>query len=234
LGLGIAEALVAQGAEVTVVARDKGRLAEVAKRLGVATICGDITDPALARQVLNNIHPSILVLNAGATPVLGPINELSWDEFNTAWEVDVKATFYWLQEVIRLPLPQGSRVIIGSSGAAMNSGSPLSGSYAGAKRQQWLMALYANGVAKSFNLGIHFQAIIPMQIIGETELGHKAAKAYAKRKSISVEALLAGFGTPLPPAKVGEHVVSILTDSRYETGVAFGLKGDLGIVSLDI
>jgi hypothetical protein len=36
-----------------------------------------------------------------------------------------------------------------------------------------------------------------------------------------------------PPHKVGDNVVSILTDPRYATGVAFGMKGDLGIVSLD-
>jgi hypothetical protein len=28
-------------------------------------------------------------------------------------------------------------------------------------------------------------------------------------------------------------VVTLLTDARYESGIAFGLKGDLGIHSLD-
>jgi NAD(P)-dependent dehydrogenase (short-subunit alcohol dehydrogenase family) len=232
LGLGIVEAMVAQKAQVTVVARDPERLAEVAKRLGVKTVRGDVTDETLAHGVLSDIGPSVLVLNAGATPPMGPLHELSWENFNRAWEVDVKAGFHWMQETLRLPLPRGSRVIIASSGAALN-GSPLSGSYAGAKRMLWLMALYANDVARKLDLGIHFQAIIPQQIIGDTALGRAAGEAYAKGKGVSVEIFFAGFGAPLPPRKVGDHVVSILTDQRYATGVAFGMKGDLGIVSLD-
>jgi NAD(P)-dependent dehydrogenase (short-subunit alcohol dehydrogenase family) len=232
LGLGIVEALVARKAQVTVVARDPERLAEVAKRLGVKTVRGDVTDEKLAHGVLSDIRPSVLVLNAGATPPMGPLHELSWENFNRAWEVDVKAGFYWLQETLRLPLPRGSRVIIASSGAALN-GSPLSGSYAGAKRMLWLMALYANDVARKLDLGIHFQAIIPQQIIGDTALGRAAGEAYARGKGVSVEIFFAGFGAPLPPRKVGDHVVSILTDPRYAAGVAFGMKGDRGIVSLD-
>jgi len=232
LGLGIVEALVARNAQVTVVARDPERLAEVSKRLGVKTVRGDVTDEKLARGVLSDIRPSVLVLNAGATPPMGPLHELSWENFNRAWEVDVKAGFHWLQEALRLPLPRGSRVIVASSGAALN-GSPLSGSYSGAKRMLWLMALYANDVARKLDLGIHFQAILPQQIIGDTALGRAAGEAYAKGKGVSVEIFFAGFGAPMPPRKVGDHVVSILTDPRYATGVAFGMKGDLGIVSLD-
>jgi NAD(P)-dependent dehydrogenase (short-subunit alcohol dehydrogenase family) len=232
LGLGIVEALVAQKAQVTVVARDGERLTEVSKRLGVNVVRGDVTEEKLARSVLADVRPSVLVLNAGATPSMGPLHELSWENFSRAWDVDVKAGFHWVQETLRLPLPRGSRVIIGSSGAALN-GSPLSGSYAGAKRMLWLMALYANDVAQRQDLGIRFQAILPQQIIGDTELGRKAAEAYAKSKGVSLEAFLAGFGAPLPPRKVGDHVVSILTDPRFATGVAFGMKGDRGIVPLD-
>src|ERR1700691_16537 len=165
LGLGIVEAMAAHKAQVTVVARDPERLAEVSKRLGVETVRGDVTDEKLAHGVLSDIRASVLVLNAGATPPMGPLHELSWENFNRAWEVDVKAGFHWMQETLRLPLPRGSRVIIASSGAAIN-GSPLSGSYAGAKRMLWLMTQYANGVAKQLDLGISFQTIVPQQIIG--------------------------------------------------------------------
>jgi hypothetical protein len=97
----------------------------------------------------------------------------------------------------------------------------------------WLMAQYANGAAAELELGIRFQTIVPQQMIGETELGRAGAEAYARRKGVTVEAFLAGFGAPMSPGKVGEHVASILTDPKYEGGVAFGLKGDTGIVSLD-
>ena len=232
LGLGIVDALVAQKAKVTVVARNPEHLAEVSKRLGVGVIRGDITDEGLADRVLRDVKPTIVVLNAGVAPPMGGIHELTWESFNQAWEVDVKGGFHWVQAAIRVPLPRGSRVILGSSGAALN-GSPLSGSYAGAKRMLWLMAAYANDAAKGLDLDLRFQAVLPQQIIGDTELGRKAGEVYAKRKGVSPEAFFASFGAPLPPRAVGEHVVSILTDPRHANGVAFGLKGDRGIVSLD-
>lgn len=232
LGLGIVSALVAQHANVTVVARDPGRLADVKRRLGVGIAPGDVADPALSERVIREINPTVLVLNAGATPPMGPIHELTWEAFSTVWNTDVKAGLHWIQSALRLPLARGSRVLITSSGAAI-AGSPLSGGYAGAKRMLWLMAGYANGVSDELGLGIKFQTILPRQLIGDTELGRAGATAYAKRKGVSLEAFLASFGAPMPPAQIGEHVVTLLTDAKYESGVAFGLKGDLGIHSLD-
>jgi NAD(P)-dependent dehydrogenase (short-subunit alcohol dehydrogenase family) len=163
---------------------------------------------------------------------MAPIHEIAWDAFSRVWQTDVKAGLHWIQAAIRLPLARGSRVVIGSSGAAI-TGSPLSGGYGGAKRMLWMMASYANTVSGELGLGIHFQAIVPRQVIGETRLGRAAAEAYAARKGITVEAFLAGFGAPLSPRQVGEHVATLLTDPTCEAGVGFGLKGDLGLHSLD-
>ena len=232
LGLGIVEALLTRKAQVTVVARDAQRLAEVAERLGVDTIQGDVREEAVARDVLESVRPTLLVLNAGALPNLAPIQDQTWAGFSRVWDNDVKAGFHWVQQALRVPLAPGSRVLIGSSGAAIN-GSPLSGGYAGAKRMLWLLAQYASGASKELELGIRFQAIVPRQIIGDTEHGRVAAQAYAKRKGVSVDAFLAGFGAPMPPRVVGEHVARILTEPQYESGLAFGLKGDTGIVLLD-
>jgi hypothetical protein len=232
IGLGIVEALVARKARVMVVARDPARLAAVASRLGVTTIAGDVADPSFARTVLHDARPEVLVLNAGASPALGTIDQLTWEDFERPWQTDVKAGFHWVKASIALPLPRGSRVLLGSSGAAVK-GSPISGGYAGAKRTLWLMADYANKAIAQRDLGIHFQALLPMQIMADTDLGRAAAEAYAKRQGISLEAFVAGFGEPLTPAKVGEHVVTLLTDPKYASGVAFGLKGGPGIVSLD-
>lgn len=232
LGLGIVEALVARGASVTVVARDAGRLAAVQHRLGVGIAAGDIADPALAERVLRDVRPTVLVLNGGVAPPMGALHTLSWDQFSATWNTDVQAGLHWVQAALRLPMPRGSRVLLGSSGAAVG-GSPLSGGYAGAKRMLWLMASYANASSDELGTGIKFQAVLPRQLIVETELGRVAAEAYARRKGVALEVYLAGFGAPLTPAQVGEHVVALLTDPQYEAGVAFGLRSDLGIHALD-
>ncbi len=232
LGLGLVEALVDHGAKVTVVARDQAALAAVKQRLGVAVIPADVTDRRVAQRILAEVRPEILVLNAGATPRMGRLDQLSWEDFSVAWETDVKAGLYWLQAALNLPLEPGSRVLVGSSGAAVN-GSPLSGGYAGAKHMLRLMAKYANGIAKQRELGIRFQAILPMQIVGGTGVGDEAVRAYAGSLGLEREAYLARFGAPMPPRAFGDRVVSVLEDPQYAEGVAFGLNGDNGVTILE-
>src|SRR5207302_5124464 len=127
LGLGVVEALAARDANVTVIARDAARLTDLKARLGVSVIVGDATDPSLAESAIREVRPSVLVLNAGATPVISPLHKQTWESFSRNWETDVKATFHWIQAALKAPLPRGSRVLISSSGAAI-AGSPLSGS----------------------------------------------------------------------------------------------------------
>src|SRR6266480_6682959 len=206
LGLGLVEALVAHGAKVTVVARDSDALKSVRAQLGVATISADVTDESAARRILAEVHPDILVLNAGAKPRMVRLDQLSWADFTATWETDVKAGLYWLQAALNLPLKPGSRVLVGSSGAAQN-GSPLSGGYGGAKRMLWFMAQYANGVSKQKVLGIRFQTIVPLQIIGGTGVGDEASGAYARAMGLDRDEFLARFGAPMPPRQFGDHLV---------------------------
>lgn len=232
LGLGIVEALVERGARVTVLARDAQRLAEVERRLGVTAVSGDITDRRLAASLLRELKPGVVVLNAGAAPEPRPLHEQTWETFSACWNSDVQGGFVWLQEILRLPLDRGSRVLVSSSGAAVN-GSPLSGGYAGSKRMLWLLAKYANTVSDEQNLGIKVQALVPLQMNGATRLGRHAAEAYARRKGVTVEEFLAGFGKPLALRQYGEHVAGILTEAQYEPVLAFGIKGDTGITTLE-
>ncbi len=232
LGLGLVEALVAHGASVTVVARDADALAAVRARLGVATISADVTEETAAHRILGEVRPDILVLNAGATPPMGRLDQVSWADFTATWDTDVKAGLYWLQAALNLPLKPGSRVLVGSSGAAVN-GSPLSGGYAGAKRMLWIMAKYANGVSEQKKLGIRFQAIVPQQIVGGTGVGDAGANGYARAMGVKREEFLARFGAPMPPREFGEKVISVLIEPKYAEGLAFGLKGDTGITMLE-
>jgi NAD(P)-dependent dehydrogenase (short-subunit alcohol dehydrogenase family) len=231
LGLGLVEALVEDGARVTVVARGAEALQSVRARLGVATISADVTDPTAAPRILAEVQPDILVLNAGAKPPMGPLDKLSWADFSVPWEHDVKAGHLWLQTALNLPLRPGSRVLVVSSGAAVG-GSPMSGGYGGAKRMLWFMAKYAHGVSQQKGLGIRFQAIVPQQMVGGTGVGDTGATAYARAMNIKPDEFLARFPS-MPPRAFGEHVVSVLEDPKYAEGLAFGLKGDTGVTVLE-
>jgi hypothetical protein len=97
----------------------------------------------------------------------------------------------------------------------------------------WTMAKYANGVAQQKDLGIRFQVIVPLQMIGDTGVGDAGAHAYARAIGIEPAAFLARFGVPMPPRDFGEKVVSVLDDAKYAEGLAFGLKGDTGVTILE-
>jgi NAD(P)-dependent dehydrogenase (short-subunit alcohol dehydrogenase family) len=232
LGLGLVEALVAHGAKVTVVARDAAALESVHARLGVATISADVTDEAAAHRILGEVRPDILALNAGAKPRMGRLDQMNWADFTAPWEHDVKAGLHWLQAALNLPLKPGSRVLVVSSGAAVN-GSPMSGGYGGAKRMLWFMAKYANRVSEQRELGICFQTIIPRQMILGTGIGDTAAGAYARAMDIEPKAFVARFGAPMPPRVFGENVVAVLDDPTHAEGFAFGLSGDKGVMMIE-
>jgi NAD(P)-dependent dehydrogenase (short-subunit alcohol dehydrogenase family) len=232
LGLGLVEALVDHEARVTVVARQSDALEAVRTRLGVSTIAADVRDEAAAHRILADVRPDILALNAGAKPPMGRLDQISWADFTAPWEHDVKAGLHWLQGALNLPLKPGSRVLVVSSGAAVD-GSPMSGGYGGAKRMLWFMARYANRVSEQRKLGICFQAILPRQMILGTGIGDTAAGAYARAMDIEPEAFVARFGAPMPPRLFGENVVAVLDDPTHAEGFAFGLSGDKGVAMME-
>lgn len=232
LGLGLVEALAARGAKVTVVARDSDALKAFAGRAGIKTIAADVTDPVAAARIVGSTKPDILVLNAGAPPRMGPIDELSWEDFSAPWETDVKGGLYWIQAALNTPLDPGARVLVTSSGAAVQ-GSPLSGGYAGAKRMLWLMAKYAGKLAEQKGLGVRFQAIVPRQMVGGTGTGDAGARAYARAQGVTPEAFLAGFGEAMPPRRFGELVAGFLEDDALASVVAVSVRGDSGVTVLE-
>lgn len=109
LGLGIVQALVAAGARVTVVARHGARLDEL-HCLDVPVWPGDATDPAVMDAVVAHVDPVLLILNAGAAPVMASLVDQTWDTFSATWNVDVKAGLHGIQAAFRAPLATGSRV----------------------------------------------------------------------------------------------------------------------------
>jgi hypothetical protein len=111
----------------------------------------------------------------------------------------------------------------------------LSGGYIGAKRMLWFMAHNANAVSRERNLGIHFQVLVPCQLIPGTALGHQAAAAYAAIEGISVDELVVQrYGSILRPAQIGEQVAELISDPRYGKGIAYGFRNECDIMPLDV
>src|SRR2546428_13688267 len=223
LGRGVTEAFLAEGASVVAVARDTEPLTELAARdRRLELVDADASEPAVAARLLGQYSPAVLALVAGAAPVLRPLQQHTWESFSTNWNTDVRMTFHWLSEALKLPLRPGSRIIVMSSGAAI-MGSPLSGGYAGAKATQRFMADYATQEAQRDGLQITVSAVLP-KLTPLTALGKAASSAYHARMGIREDAYEGQLGKPVTPEIAGRAFVSIATGQ--ETGAAYMLTGD--------
>ena len=79
----------------------------------------DAGDAAVAARLLERYEPEVVVLVAGASPHMRPLQEQTWETFSVNWQTDVRIAFHWLREALLKPLSPGSRVIVFSSGAAL-------------------------------------------------------------------------------------------------------------------
>ena len=226
LGRGVAGALAAAGAEVVAVSRSGDQLAELVQS-GRGTIRAeqaDAAEPEVATRLLDRYDPQLLVVVAGATPPVLPLYEQTWETLSVNWHTDVKIAFHWLQAVLLKPLRPGSRVVLFSSGAALQ-GSPLSGGYAGAKATQRFLTGYAQEEANRKGLDLSFSVLMP-RITPLTDLGRPGVEAYAARQGKSVEEYLAQMGEPLSPEGAGAAVVELAQSEREALAAAYLLTGD--------
>src|SRR3954467_11778174 len=152
LGRGIAGAFAEAGAPVLALARTGSALAELAATsANIRTEVADAADATVAWSLLDRYEPEVLILGAGANPVMRPLQHQTWETFSANWNADVKIAFTWLREALLKPLPPGGRVAVVGGGAAI-SGSPASGGYAGAKATQRFLAGYAQEEAQRAGL----------------------------------------------------------------------------------
>jgi NAD(P)-dependent dehydrogenase (short-subunit alcohol dehydrogenase family) len=215
LGRGIADALADAGSSVVALSRT----ARTPDRPDIRTEVADAADAATPGRLLDRYRPDAIVVVAGATPPLRPLQEQTWDTFSVNWHADVRIAFEWLRAALLRPLSPGSRVVVVSSGAAL-AGSPLSGGYAGAKATQRLITGYARDEADRARLGITFTAVLP-RLTPLTELGRPAAEAYAARSGLSGEEYLRQQGEPLTPDGAGTAMVELLTADAASVAPAY-------------
>jgi NAD(P)-dependent dehydrogenase (short-subunit alcohol dehydrogenase family) len=209
LGRGIASAFAEAGAPVVAVARTGPALADLATTSpNIRTEVADATDATVTSSLLDQYQPEVLILVAGANPAMRPLQDHTWDTFSVNWHTDVKIAFTWLREALLTPLPPGSRIVVMSSGAAIN-GSPASGGYAGSKATQRFIADYAQEESRRAGLDITVTAVMPrMTPFGD--VGRSGIRAYAARSGQTEEAYMKQLGEPLTPEKAGSALVDLI------------------------
>jgi NAD(P)-dependent dehydrogenase (short-subunit alcohol dehydrogenase family) len=224
LGRGIAAAFAATGAPVVAVARTAPALAELAATSpNIRTEVADAADPTVPPSLLDKYEPHVLILVAGANPVPRPLHRQTWETFSVNWHTDVKMTFNWLREALLKPLPPGSRVVVMSSGAAVN-GSPASGGYAGAKATQRFIAAYAQEEARRAGLDMTVTAIMP-RMTPHADVGKTGIAAYAARGGQTEEVFVKQMGDLLTPETAGSALLDLVATDPATLAPGYLLTG---------
>lgn len=223
LGRGIALATATAGASVIAVSRSATTFSEPSGAGSVHAVVADATDPSVPGSLLDRYDPDLLVLVAGASPLVRPLQQHTWETFSANWNTDVRIAFHWLREALLKPLRPGSTVVVVSSGAAL-AGSPLSGGYAGAKATQRFISGYAQDEADRAGLGITFTAVLP-RITPLTDLGRPAVRAYAARNGQSEEEYVRQLGEPVSPGSAGAAVVELAQSDTAGVAPGYLLTG---------
>jgi NAD(P)-dependent dehydrogenase (short-subunit alcohol dehydrogenase family) len=211
-GRAIAAALTATGTQVVGIARGQQDLRATRDELGdrFVPITADATRDELARDVLREHRPGLLVLNAGATPHMAALPDQTWETFSRNWHTDTRHVFAWTRQALRLPLAPGSVVVVMSSGAAL-AGSPLSGGYAGAKAAIRYIRDYAAEESTRAGLGLRFVALLP-KLTPATGLGAAGVAGYAARQGVDPDVYVKDLQPALAPDQVAAAVVAVAAD----------------------
>jgi NAD(P)-dependent dehydrogenase (short-subunit alcohol dehydrogenase family) len=224
LGRGIAIAFRAAGADVVAVARRAAPLAELAAaHRGISTEVADAVEEDTASRLIDRYRPQVLVLVAGAGPVMGDLQHLTWETFSANWHSDVRIAFTWLRAALAAPLAPGSRIVLFSSGAALN-GSPLSGGYAGAKATARFIAQYSQQLSDTDGLKITITTVMP-RMTPHGEVGRAGIRAYAQAGGRSEDEFTRDLGPLITPQIAGAAMVDLVRSDPATLAPAYLLTG---------
>ncbi len=127
IGKSIATTLAAEGSAVVLVARTKSELESVKNEIedggGRAHVLpADITRPDEVKRVFNEVSQrfrrlDVLVNNAGIGH-FAPVRDLSLDDFDAMWNVNMRGLFLCTKEAVRIMEQQKSGAIVNISSLA--------------------------------------------------------------------------------------------------------------------
>ena len=186
IGRAIAEAFLAEGAKVAIMARNPAKaeamLAELSAGDHLVFIQGDAMDQASIEHFVSATAEQfgrldILVNNAGGASDLQPAANLSDESFDECMKWNVYSTFWGTRRALQLMLPQKWGRVINISSMEGKHGKPVLTAYSTAKHA-------VNGMTKSIarevgTEGITVNAICPGLIITDIvrDNGPKTAEA---------------------------------------------------------
>jgi 3-oxoacyl-[acyl-carrier protein] reductase len=235
IGLAISRRLVAEGAEVLMVARGEARLEAVAEEVGAEWLAADVTDPDCAGRIvgtaveqLGGLH--VLVNNAG-TSAHKPLATLTDDDWRAQFELNVMASIRLMQLAAPRMAEQGWGRIVNVSSSSGKRPSSSNAAYSVAKAAQLSASrAFADAYAAQ---GVLINAITPGPVdtplwLADGGLADQAAELAGVSREQALAAAkgklpLQRFGTPEEVADVAVFLCS--ERSGNVSGAAWSVDG---------
>lgn len=221
-GTGIARAFVAEGAKVLVADIDGDAANAVARDLGALPWVVDVSDNTSVRRMAGKMpEPDIIVNNAGVTHLPQPMEEVSDEDFDRVFRVNMRSVFLMARHFVPKMKARGSGAILNIASTAGVSPRPNLNWYNASKG--WMITATKTMAVELAPHGIRVNALNP--VAGETPLlksfmGEDTPEVRAKFLSTIP---LGRFSTP---EDMGNAACFLCSDeASMITGVAMEVDG---------
>lgn len=212
IGRATANKLARLGIHVVVVGRNVERGKKTVEEIRAAGgkadfISSDLRDAASAREVakraieLGNGHVDIVINNAGIYP-FGPTQEMTEDQFDRVFAVNVKAPYFLVAELAPLMAERGKGAIVNLSTMVADYGAPGMSLYGSSKAA--INLLTKTWAAEYGPRGVRVNVVVPgpTRTEGTDAMGEGLEQLAAK----------APAGRPATADEIAEAIVFLATD----------------------
>jgi NAD(P)-dependent dehydrogenase (short-subunit alcohol dehydrogenase family) len=229
MGLAVAEALIAGGAEVLITGRNEKNLAEARQKLNgsVHVVRSDIADMgdiamlgAEVGQKLGEID--FLHINAGVSE-LEPYDKVTEASFDRQFNVNTKGAFFTAQRLA--PLIRNGGSIVFTSSIADESGTAGMAVYSGSKAA--LRSFARVLAAELLPRGIRVNVVSP-GFIDTPTMGVAGASAEERAAFMKIGDEVTPMKRHGTPEEVARAVLFLGFDATFTTGERFTVDGGLG------
>ena len=236
IGAAAARQCVREGAKVVLVDRDRERLDAVRSELGDAAIplVADIADPDTARRYVELAQTTFgridaALLNAGMAGRVAPIDEVTPEEFDRLFAVNVRSVWSGLAALFPAMKAQGGGSIVATASTGGLLGMQRIAPYIASKHA--VIGLVKSAALEGARAGIRVNAVAPAPIdtpmMAHINEGLGAGDIEKSRARTVSRVPLRRFGTP---EEVARMLVFLASDeSGYCTGGVYLVDG--GVVA---